>query len=179
MNGEDAAIAVSEENQEWAYLHDRRCRVKLRALSNRLYQQDRARIMERREGIVKAASLVAGSIAFANVVDPLAVKIAAAVIFLGTALSLVLGWGNKARDAMKRANDWILLERDIEAAGERKFVEGQLDQWMARCNEIESGEPAANERRFELAFIRACTSLDQKPVDAKNRFKYHVALFIP
>ena len=179
MEPDVAHTVASSSDVEWDYLHSRRCRVVLRALSNRLYQQDRARIMERREGLVKAASLVAGSFAFANVVDPAAVKVSAAVIFAGTALSLVFGWGNKARDSMKRVNDWVSLERDIEAAGERRFSEEQVDQWTARCNEIEAGEPASNERRFELAYLRACEALGQTPPEPARRYKTHFAVFIP
>lgn len=148
---------------DWAYLNQRRHSVKERALANRLYQQARQRIHELREGIVKAASLAAGSVALANISAPSIVQWAAAVITVGTSASLVFGWGAKARDASRRAADWTLLERDIEAAGERRFIEEQLDGWAARCNEIEAGEPAQNRILFDRCAIQAAKALGAEP----------------
>lgn len=51
---------------EWEYLCSRRLQIRIRSLTNRLYQQDRQRIMELREGLVKAASIAAGSAAFST-----------------------------------------------------------------------------------------------------------------
>lgn len=148
---------------EWGYLHQRRHSLKERALANRLYQQARQRIHELREGLVKAASLAAGSVALANVSTPTVVQWAAAVITVGTSASLVFGWGAKARDASRRAADWALLERDIEAAGERRFCEEQIDSWVARCNEIEAGEPAQNTILFARCSIQAAKALGAEP----------------
>lgn len=150
---------------EWAYLHRVRHDLKMRVLMNRLYQQERARRMELREGGVKAASLIAGSVAVAAVTTPDIVRACAAVIFAGTAASLVFGWGNKARDAGRRAAEWIALDRDIAAAGERHFTEVQLNAWMARCNEIEAGEPAANEVLLECCYRKAAEALGVKPAE--------------
>jgi hypothetical protein len=158
---------------DWAYLNQRRHSLKERALANRLYQQARQRIHELREGIVKAASLAAGSVALANVSAPSIVQWAAAVITVGTSASLVFGWGAKSRDASRRAADWTLLERDIEAAGERRFSETQLDTWAARCNEIEAGEPAQNKILFERCSIQAAKALGaESPI--KSRFGWPV-----
>lgn len=155
--------AANADDREWRYLCDRRLDLRLRALMNRIYQQERQRRLELREAAVKVLSLVAGSAALARVADAQVVTAAAALIFAGTAASLVLGWGNRARDAARRASDWATLERDIEAAGERGFTEAQLAHWAARCNEIEATEPAANATLLERCYRRAAAALGATP----------------
>ncbi len=155
------------------YLWDRRQALKLRALTNRLYQQERSRLLELREGLVKAASLIAGSVALSRVVDPQVVSLCVAAIFAGTSASLVFGWGAKSRDAMRRAVEWTSLERDIDAAGERGFTEAQLNTWSARACEIEVGEPAMNPGLHERAYGRACESLGLAPVRAATWWQRH------
>lgn len=147
------------DNAEWEYLCKRRYEIRVRSLSNRIYQQERCRHFEMREGGFKVASLVAGSAVLANAADPLLVTIAACVIFAGTAASLVFGWSRKARDAASRADQWIALDREIEAAGERGFTEAQLDGWAGRCNAIEAGEPAMHAVLFERAYRLALKAL--------------------
>jgi hypothetical protein len=151
------------DQTEWSYLHQRRFDLRLRARMNRLYQQRRQAVMELREGAVKVASLIAGSVALANVANPVTVQIAAAVIFAGTAAALVFGWGSKARDAARRHGDWTAIEREIDAAGERRFSEADLDRWASRCNEVEASEPAPNRFMIERAYRTACTSLGATP----------------
>ena len=151
------------DTSEWDYLHKRRFDIRLRARMNRLYQQLRQATMELREGAVKVASLLAGSAAIAQVTNAGVVQAAAAVIFAGTAATLVFGWGPKARDAARRGSEWVALERDIEAAGERSFTEPQLDAWAARCNDIEASEPAPNRRMLERAYRMACEGLGAAP----------------
>lgn len=148
---------------EWDYLHKRRFDVRLRARTNRLYQLRRQSVMELREGLVKVASLIAGSVALANVAHPAVVQAAAAVIFGGTAAALVFGWAAKSRDAARRSSEWTALEREVDAVGERTFSEPQLDAWQARCNEIEATEPAANKTMLERAYRQACESFGVKP----------------
>ena len=63
-----------------AYLWGRRYKIHERALMNRMYYQERQRIFEWREGFVKATSILAGSVAFANVADPTIIKWCAAFI---------------------------------------------------------------------------------------------------
>lgn len=155
---------------EHEYLWGKRCRILLRAYTNRLYQQERQRIFELREGLVKVSSLAAGSVAIAKVTSPEFVSMAVAVIFTGTAASLVFGWGGKSRDAAKRAVDWASLERDIEAAGERQFSEAQLGEWGARCNDIEAGEPALHPGLWERCYLRACESHGHIPGEPKSRW---------
>lgn len=141
------------------YLWNRRCDLRQRILANRIYQQERQRIFELREGAIKVVSLLAGSYAFAKVADQVVVQWCMVAITISSAASLVFGFGNKARDSARRSSDWALLERDIEAAGERDFTESQLAEWAARTNELEAGEPAANVTLFERANLRACDAI--------------------
>jgi hypothetical protein len=171
---------MSIENAEKDYLWDRRHNLLLRITANRIYQQERHRHMEIREGLVKVGSLVLGSVVFASVLDAATLKIAAAAAFALSAASLVFGWGNKARDASKRGVDWAALEHDVEAAGERSFSETQLDAWMARCNDIEASEPAPNQRMLKAARRRACEALGDKEEPAKRGWWLWLPpLFIP
>lgn len=146
------------------YLWDRRCDVRLRALMNRIYYQERQRIFELRDGAVKVVAILAGSIAFAKVANAEVIQYCAATITITSAGSLVFGFGNKARDSAKRSAEWALLERDIEIAGERDFSEDQLNQWAARCNEIEASEPAAHPGLLERCYQRACAAIGSAPI---------------
>ena len=141
------------------YLWKRRHEVKVRALTNRMYYQERQRIFECREGLIKAASILAGSIAFARVADQEIVQWCAAFITASSTTSLVFGYGNKARDSVKRSAEWALLERDIDLVGERDFTEQQINQWFATANEIEADEPAAHRILLERCYERAVDAL--------------------
>ncbi len=155
------------QTNEFEYLSNRRSDIRLRALMNRMYYQERQRIFEFRDGAAKAISLLSGSVAFANVTDALVVKYAAAIVTLVGAAALVFGFGSKARESAKRSAEWALLERDIESAGERDFVEAQLNEWAARCNEIEAGEPSPHLGLLERCYLRACEALGSKPTPSK------------
>lgn len=157
---------------EFEYLWGRRYSLKVRALMNRMYYQERQRIFEWREGAIKAASIVAGSVAFANVTDPAIIKVCTATIAVLSTASLVFGFGNKARDSAKRTAEWTQLERDIEAAGERDFTEPQINQWAARANEIESGEPAPHHRLLERCYERAVEALGGTLDKRLNNFQH-------
>lgn len=163
---------MSDES-DYTYLYNRRSDIRLRALANRFYHQERQRIFELRDGLVKAVAIFAGSVAFANVAEKRVLQLCAASITLSSAASLVFGFGSKARDSAKRTSEWILLERDMERAGERNFVEEQLNEWAARCNEIEVGEPAAHSGLWERCFQRACESMGSKPAKHATFFERH------
>ena len=150
-------------DEEYQYLWRRRNEIKVRTLTNRLYQQERQRIFELREGAVKAASIFASTVAFANLTHPEIIKWCAAVVSVGSIAALVFGFGNKARDSAKRSTEWTHLERDIDAAGQRDFTEAQLSQWESQANEIEAGEPAPHPGLLECCYQRACTSLGATP----------------
>ena len=164
---------------DWKCRWDRRRELKVRALSNRLYQLERQLIMEWREGSVKVASLAASSVAVANVSNQSIIRYAAAVIFIGTCCSLVFGWGNKARDAAKRAADCVALAADIEMSGEREFTEDQLNAWAARSHVLEAGEPAQHAALFERCYRRACADLGVTPAGATAKPRWRPTLFIP
>jgi hypothetical protein len=162
------------------YLWHRRYDVKVRTLMNRMYYQERQHIFEFREGIIKALSIAAGSIALAKVTEPEVIQLCAAIITIASTLSLVFSFGNKARDSVKRSTEWASLERDIDKVGERDFTEEQINQWFAQANEIESGEPAANKRLLNKCHDRAITALGGK-LDVKlNLFdRYIPPIIIP
>lgn len=141
------------------YLWQRRHDIKMRVVTNRLYQLRRSGLFDLREGIVKALSLVAGSVALSRTVPESAVHWCLVVICIGTSASLVFGWGQKSRDAARRATEWATLEQQIEAVGERGFTEEQLNTWAARANEIETTEPSPNHRLLEQCHDRACMVL--------------------
>lgn len=160
------------------YLWDRRCDVRLRALMNRIYYQERQRIFEFRDGFVKVVALLAGSVAFAKVADAQVIQYCAAAITVTSAGSLVFGFGNKARDSAKRSAEWALLERDIESAGERDYTEDQVNQWAARCNEIEASEPSAHPALLERSYQRACDALGSKPIEKSSFWRRHRPVLI-
>lgn len=166
---------------QWQRLHD----VKVRALSNRIYQQERQRKMEFREAAIKVISLVAGTTAFASLpavvnISPHLTTYAGAVVVLATTSSLVFGFAAKARDAAKRATEWAMLDRDIHAVGPQKFTPDQVNSWAARCSEIEAGEPAPNHLMFQRAYERACEALGATPSVVQGRFtRWMPAILIP
>jgi hypothetical protein len=141
------------------YLWQRRYNIKLRVLMNRMYYLERQRIFEFREGFIKAASIAAGSVALAKVADQDILQLCAAFITLASTLSLVFGYGNKARESVKLSTEWTHLERDIELIGERDFTEDHLNLWQARCNDIEAGEPPAHKGLLDSCYHRAVTTL--------------------
>lgn len=151
------------DNLDAEYLWSRRAAIQLRTLTNRIYYQERQRIFETREGVIKVIAILCGSLAFAKIAEPALVQWCAAAITVSSAASLVFGFGAKARDSARRNSEWALLDRDIELAGQRDFTEGDLAKWAARCNEIEAGEPAAHTGLMERCYQRACTALGQVP----------------
>ena len=145
--------------EEYQYLWNKRYQLKVRVLANRIYQQERQRRFDFREGAVKAMSIIAGSVAFINIANQDLIKWCLFLITAFNVISLVFGYGAKARDGGKRAGDWTLLERDIDIVGERDFTEQQLNEWLGRCNEIEAGEPAAHQTLMEISTKRANNAL--------------------
>lgn len=163
----------------WKHLWNRRGDIRLRVLMNRMYYQERQRIFDLREGLVKVIALLAGSTALAKVANPEVVQWCAVAITASSAASLVFGFGAKSRDSAKRSAEWALLERDIESRGERGFSEDDLNSWAARCNEIEAAEPAAHPGLLERCNLRACEVMGSKPVTKASFWRrYRPAIFI-
>ncbi|SJM94991.1 hypothetical protein [Crenothrix polyspora] len=166
------------DNENTDYLWQRRHDIKVRALMNRMYYQERQRIFEVREGIVKAASILAGSIAFARVADQAIIQWCAAIITTASTLSLVFGYGQKARDSVKLSAEWARLEHEIDLIGERGFTEQQLNQWTAKAHEIEAGEPAAHKVLLEKCYERAVETLGGTATLKLNFFERHCPLLM-
>lgn len=169
------------DDDQYAYQWSRRNDILVRALTNRLYQQERQRIMEWREGLVKVVSLAAGSAAIAKVLSPDVLAWGGSVLVVATSLSLVFGYGAKARDAAKRATEWALLDRDINAVGPTAFTPEQINAWAARCNEIEAGEPAPNVKLLQRCYERACEAIGSTPSKVERGFwaKRIPAMIVP
>lgn len=167
---------------EYVYLWGRKYNIIVRALSNRFYYQERQRIFELREGLIKAASILAGSVAFSKVFDPSVNQWAVAFITLASTFALVFGYGNKARDSAKRSTEWAQLERDIERIGQRDFTENDINEWASRANDIEAGEPAVHRVLFELCFERANEALGGNAEIKLKKFERYIPsilMFIP
>jgi len=167
---------MPDENRD--YLWKRHHDIKVRALTNRLYYQERQRIFEMREGLVKAASILAGTAAFAHISSPAVLYACAAVVTMASTFSLVFGYGQKARDSVKRSAEWAQLERDIDVVGERDFTEDQINQWFARANDIEAGEPAAHRILLERCFERAVDALGGTAETKLNFMQRHAPLIM-
>lgn len=154
----------SDHDYQWARRHE----VVMRTLTNRIYQQERQRKMEFRESVIKVISLIAGSTAVATLpstlaLDPRLPAFAGAVVVLATTCSMVFGFGAKAQDAAKRATEWAMLDRDINAIGPQGYTPDQVNSWAARCSEIEAGEPAPNLRLLQRSYERACEAIGAEP----------------
>ncbi|WP_373988225.1 hypothetical protein [Duganella sp. BuS-21] len=52
------------------YLLNRRCAIQPRVLMNRIYYQERQRIFEFLEGVIKVIAILGGSLAFSNIAAP-------------------------------------------------------------------------------------------------------------
>lgn len=136
--------------------------------------------MEWREGVVKVVSLLAGSAALTQLASPVVMLWIGAAIVLVNGCSLVFGYGTKARDATQRASEWAMLDRDIHAVGPLDYSPEQLAEWEARCNEIESSEPAANWLLFQKAYERACESIGSTPSKTLSKLqRLRPTLIIP
>lgn len=167
------------DDTEWKYLHDRRFNVRLHVRMNRLYQQRRQVHFELAENALKVASIVMGSAAMATLASPELLQIFGGGLVILASSSLVFGWGNKARDAGRRAVEWAGLERDIEAAGERTFTEAHLAQWCARCADIEATEPAMATRLLERCYRQACESFGVPPSPGGPRAAWMPDVVVP
>lgn len=160
-------MTLEEREYHWSRRHE----VVIRALSNRIYQQERQRMMELREGMVKVVSLAAGSAAVAKIASEGSLVWIGVVLVVATSCSLVFGYGAKARDAAKRATEWATLDRDINAVGPQDYTPEQVNAWAARCNEIEAGEPAANAILFQRSYERACEAIGAIPSKVQTKLQ--------
>lgn len=163
----------------WKYLCDRRSNIRQRILANRMYYQERQKIFDLREGMVKVFSILAGSAVFAKTVPVEFTPWIGIAITAASAASLVFGFGKKSRDSEKRSAEWALIERDMELCGERAFEEEDLNKWAARCNEVEAGEPAPNRTLFERCNSRACEAMGSNTAKLHWWLKYRPIILVP
>jgi hypothetical protein len=150
------------------YLWGRREDLLLRVVSNSLYQQERWRILERRDIVGRALSALAGTSAMITLSQlggsfTDLIKYATAVATCAGIASIVLQWGSRSRDAAKKKTEWDLLHKEIELTGPRDFLESHLNAWSARAIEIESNEPSPHPALFDRCVLRANHILDMRP----------------
>jgi len=150
-----------------------RQRLLLRAVANRFYQQQRQQHFERLEHCVKALSLILGSVAVVQVTNVTVVVWCSAILAGLNALSLILSWGSRSLDAMKRAAEWTNLEVFIQSAGLYNVEPGNLAKWSARAAEIEIGESAQSKVLWARSYTKACEVLELTPVKNFSRWLRH------
>jgi len=149
---------------ELGYLWKRHHQLRVRVLSNLLYQQERQSVMQWRDQTAKFGTLLGGTAIFAHwSVASQHVQMLGAAVGVLSLISLTFSFAAKAQDAARRAAHWGDLNREIERAGERVFDEAMLNQWFARADEIEHGEPAQNKGLFQTCYERACMLLGGEP----------------
>ncbi len=89
--------------------------------ANLVYQQNRLRVMELRDGGIKLLSLVLASSVVAQLSQHDTALVwwillgSSLVAVVGNGMSLVFNWGGKARDASQRAIDWARLDAEVRA----------------------------------------------------------------
>ena len=155
---EAAHQTVNDLDQD--YLWNRRHQLRVRVLSNLLYQQERQAVMDLRDRAAKAGTLIAGTAVFAQwTMSSGWLKSLGALVGIFSLISFVFAFSAKAQDAAKRAGEWNALNGEIEKAGERTFDDEMLNNWYARVGDIERGEPAANKALFQQCYERACLLL--------------------
>jgi len=149
---------------ELDYLWNRHHQLRVRVLSNLLYQQERQTVMQWRDQAAKFGTLLGGTAIFAQwSAASQYVQMLGAAVGLLSLISLTFAFAAKAQDAARRAANWGDLNREIEKAGERVFDETMLNQWFARAGEIEHGEPEQNKGLFQTCYERACMLLGGEP----------------
>lgn len=155
---------LTAQEIEDQYLWERRTIILVRVLSNRLYQQQRQTIMERRDQLLKLVSIISGTAIFVDLQTSFdLVKWLGAPIAIAGVFSLVFNYAAKASDASKRYSDWTQLNRLIAAKGERDFTEEDLKEWDAKANEIEIGEMALNRVLMLKCNVDACSITKCQP----------------
>jgi len=149
---------------ELDYLWKRHHDLRVRVLSNLLYQQKRQTVMQWRDQASKLGTLFGATAIFAQWSSASHhVQMLGAAIGVLSLVSLTFAFSAKAQDAARRAAHWGDLNREIEKVGERAFDEAMLNQWFARAGEIEHGEPAQNGGLFQKCYERACLLLGGEP----------------
>jgi hypothetical protein len=124
-----------------------------------LYHRKREGFYDLLDKLTKLAVIVGGSAVFANTSQSSEIGIAVAI---AGALSLVFDYGVKARNHAQLAQDYGLLESEIEKTGERDFSEKDTNQWHSNLAKIESKEPPALTNLVKVCETELYSALGQK-----------------
>jgi hypothetical protein len=139
------------ERDEDQYLWGRRHEVLYRAELSVLYHRKRERFFAFWDRLVTAIAIIGGSAAFASVGGPDVVKWAAAIIAVTSTVSLVFGFGARARTHSGLAQRFLELEARIVGRGERDFTEADINEWESVARTLETEEPPTLS-----SLVRAC-----------------------
>mgnify|MGYP001810027995 CR=1 FL=1 len=126
------------------YLWDRRWKIINRAQLSTLYHRKRERFFDFWDRFIKGVAIIGGSAAFARLGSPDVTAYAAGLVAVSSTFSLVFGLSERARRHSDLARQFIMLEADITAKGEREFTEPDINRWDAKVREIEAAEPPAH-----------------------------------
>jgi hypothetical protein len=134
---------MNKDELESDYLWGRRHAALYRVELSALYHQKRERFFDFCDRGAKVVSIVGGSAALYKLSDNEVVAIAAAAITVVSALSLVLGFGEKARRHSELARNFKQVQAEMLRIGERDYDEDHLRDWEARIALLEASEPAS------------------------------------
>lgn len=125
------------------YLWGKRHAVMYRVELSALYHQKRERFFDLMDRLAKVVSMVGGSAALYKIADERALAVIAAAITIAAALSLVMGFSEKARRHAELARNFKQIQADMLRRGERDFTETDVSDWAARIAVLEASEPPA------------------------------------
>ena len=134
---------MNSDELEADYLWSKRHAVLYRVELSGLYHQKRERFFDFCDRGAKVVSIVGGSAALYKVGTDEVVAVAAAVITVVSALSLVLGFGEKARRHAELSRNFKQVQAEMLRVGEREYTEANVQDWEARVTLLEASEPAA------------------------------------
>jgi len=134
---------MNSDELETDYLWKRRHAVLYRVELSALYHQKRERFFDFCDRGAKVVSIVGGSAALYKLGVDEVVAVAAAAITVVSALSLVLGFGEKARRHSELARNFKQVQAEMLRVGERDYTEDNLRDWEARVALLEATEPAS------------------------------------
>lgn len=126
-------------------------------LANRLYHQQCASILERRDRWAKLISLVGSSAVFMTWANKDVALYWALLSFAGSAAALVFRWSEKARSASERAAQYANVQAEMERVGQYDYTEQQINAWKAKILEIT--ESSANATLWDRVCFQASMAL--------------------
>lgn len=131
-------MTTPDEDQ---FLWEKRHWVKYGAELSALYHRKRERFYDLLDKLTKALAIAFSSAAVAAIMNPLWVQVFGSFVAISTTIGLVFGFAEKARRHSDLAAQFVRLEAEIAARGERDFEEDDLSRWEGRLREIEAAEP--------------------------------------